>query len=84
VSTDSEIIRRSLETPSIFAELFERHARVVGAFAARRFGRDAAADIVSETMLVAFRKRGRRQCRSLRFIRPLLSHALPVPTRPDG
>ncbi len=57
MSTDSEIIRRSLETPAVFAELFERHARVVGAFAARRVGRDAAEDVVSETMLVAFRRR---------------------------
>jgi RNA polymerase sigma factor (sigma-70 family) len=57
VSTDSEIIRRSIEAPSAFAELFERHARVVGAFAARRVGHDAGEDIVSETFLVAFRRR---------------------------
>lgn len=57
MSTDSEIIRRSLETPSAFAELFERHARVIGAFAARRVGPDAAEDVLSETMLVAFRRR---------------------------
>ncbi len=58
VSTDSEIIRRSLEHPPAFAELFERHARVVGAFAARWVGSDAAEDVLSETMLVAFRRRG--------------------------
>lgn len=58
VSTDSEIIRRSLETPSAFAELFERHAKVLGAFAARRVGSHAAEDVLSETMLVAFRRRG--------------------------
>lgn len=57
VSTDSEIIRRSLDNPSVFAELFERHARVVGAFAARRVGSNAAEDVLSETMLVAFRRR---------------------------
>lgn len=57
MSTDSEIIRRSLEAPSAFAELFERHARVIGAFAARRVGADAAEDVLSETMLVAFRRR---------------------------
>lgn len=57
VSTDSEIIRRSLETPAVFAELFERHGRVIGAFAARRVGSDAAEDVLSETMLVAFRRR---------------------------
>lgn len=57
VSTDSDIIRRSLDVPSAFAELFERHARVVGAFAARRVGSHAAEDVLSETMLVAFRRR---------------------------
>ena len=57
VSADSDIIRRSIEIPSAFAELFERHAKVIGAFAARRIGADAAQDIVSETFLVAFRRR---------------------------
>src|SRR5688572_33239580 len=31
---------------------------MVGAFAARRIGRDAADDVLSETFLVAFRRRG--------------------------
>ena len=57
MTTDSEIIRRSLDNPPAFAELFERHARVVGAFAARRVGSDAAEDVLSETFLVAFRRR---------------------------
>ncbi len=57
MSADSEIIRRSVDAPAAFAELFERHARVVGAFAARRVGYDAAEDILSETFLVAFRRR---------------------------
>ena len=57
MTTDSEIIRRSLDHPRAFAELFERHARVVHAFAARRVGRDAADDVLSETFLVAFRRR---------------------------
>jgi RNA polymerase sigma-70 factor (ECF subfamily) len=57
VSTDSDIIRRSIDVPSAFAEVFERHARVIGAFAARRVGSHAAEDVLSETMLVAFRRR---------------------------
>lgn len=57
MTTDSEIIRRSLDHPPAFAEIFERHARVVGAFAARRIGPDAADDVLSETFLVAFRRR---------------------------
>ncbi|GAA1468103.1 RNA polymerase sigma factor [Microbacterium thalassium] len=58
MSTDSAIIRRSVDDPRAFAEIFDRHARVVGAFAARRVGSDAAEDVLSETFLVAFRRRG--------------------------
>ncbi|MFH8252355.1 RNA polymerase sigma factor [Microbacterium sp. B2969] len=57
MSTDSEIILRSVEEPAVFAELFEQHARMVGRFAARRVGVVAAEDILSETFLVAFRRR---------------------------
>jgi len=56
VSTDSEIIARSIEDPGAFSEIFERHAGVVASFAARRVG-DAADDVLSETFLVAFRRR---------------------------
>lgn len=56
-TTDSEIIRRSLEHPPSFGELFDRHARDVGGFIARRVGAANAEDILSETFLVAFRKR---------------------------
>lgn len=58
MTTDSEIIQRSLEMPAAFAEIFDRHARVVGAFVSRRVGADVAEDLVSETFLVAFRRRG--------------------------
>lgn len=57
VSTDSEIIQRSLGHPRAFAELFDRHARTVGGYAARRLGRDAGEDVLSETFLVAFARR---------------------------
>lgn len=57
MSADSEIIRRPIDIPSAFAEPFERHAKVIGAFAARRVGADAAQDILNETFLVAFRHR---------------------------
>lgn len=42
MSADTEIIRRSIDIPSPFAEPFERHAKVVGALPARRVGADAA------------------------------------------
>lgn len=57
MSTDSEIIQRSLDQPAAFAELFDRHAGVVGRYAARRLGGNAGEDILSETFLVAFARR---------------------------
>jgi len=51
------IIRRSLEEPSAFAELFERHSAAIGRFSAQRVGSEAAQDVLSETFLIAFRKR---------------------------
>lgn len=57
MNTDSEIIQRSLGQPRAFAELFDRHAGVVGRYAARRLGMDAGEDILSETFLVAFARR---------------------------
>ncbi|WP_223627866.1 RNA polymerase sigma factor [Microbacterium sp. EST19A] len=57
MSTDSEIIQRSLDQPSAFAQLFDRHARVVNSFATYRVGRHTAEDVLSETFLVAFRRR---------------------------
>ncbi|GAA4190072.1 RNA polymerase sigma factor [Microbacterium oryzae] len=58
MSTDSEILSRSRESPRAFAELFERHSASVAAFIRRRVGADAVEDVLSETFLVAFRRRG--------------------------
>src|SRR5690606_34499093 len=58
VTSDADIIERSLVAPDAFAELFDRHARVLGAFVSRRIGADAAEDVVSDTFLAAFRRRG--------------------------
>ncbi|CAN5245134.1 RNA polymerase sigma factor [soil metagenome] len=57
MSTDSEILRRSRETPAAFAELYDRHAPTVHRYAARRIGTTVADDIMSETFLVAFERR---------------------------
>lgn len=56
MNTDSELIRRVPGDAGAFTELYRRHVRVVGAFAARRVGSDAAEDVVAETFLIAFRK----------------------------
>ena len=57
MSTDSEIITRSVDDPGAFSEIFERHVRPVGGFIRRRVGADAVDDVLSETFLVAFRRR---------------------------
>ncbi|HWV48947.1 MAG TPA: sigma-70 family RNA polymerase sigma factor [Microbacterium sp.] len=57
MSTDSEILRRAEQTPGVFAELFDRHAPVVESFLRRRLGAEAAEDALSDTFLVAFRRR---------------------------
>lgn len=59
MSSDSDIIERSMRTPSVFAELFHRHAASVHRYAARRAGNDAADDVTSETFLIAFERRDR-------------------------
>lgn len=57
MSTDSEIIKRSLDEPGAFSDIFERHVRPVGGYIRRRIGADAVDDVLSETFLVAFRRR---------------------------
>ena len=54
MSTDSDIIRRSRDSPAIFGELYDRHAAVIYRYAARRAGDSAADDVTSETFLVAW------------------------------
>lgn len=54
VSTDSEIIRRSRDSPAVFGELYDRHATAIYRYAARRAGDFAAEDVTAETFLVAW------------------------------
>src|SRR5262249_57879980 len=58
-SDDAALIRRSLRTPDCFGALFDRHAPAISRYIARRLGPDAADDLVAETFLAAFRRRGR-------------------------
>ena len=58
MSIHGEIISRSLQQRlAAFAELYDRHERVVYRYAARRLGVSQADDITSETFLVAFTRR---------------------------
>jgi len=58
-SSDAAIIERSVAIPDCFAEIFDRHAEGIYRYAARRLGQQAAADVMSEVFLVAFRNRRR-------------------------
>lgn len=57
MTTDSDIIAASRESPGRFAEIFERHAPSVGAFATSRVGVELAEDVVGETFAIAFARR---------------------------
>ncbi len=56
---DAAVIEASHADPEAFAELFDRHAPVIHRYIARRLGPQVAEDVVAETFLVAFRRRGR-------------------------
>ena len=53
---DAELVARSVDDPEVFAALFDRHATAVHRYLGRRVG-DLADDLLSETFLVAFRRR---------------------------
>src|SRR3954468_3411577 len=54
--TDGELMAPSLDEPEAFAVLFDRHADAVHRYLGRRVGQ-LADDLLSETFLVAFRRR---------------------------
>jgi RNA polymerase sigma factor (sigma-70 family) len=54
--SDGDLIVRSVTEPECFATLFDRHAAAVHRYLGRRVG-ELADDLLSETFLVAFRRR---------------------------
>ncbi|MGH3123557.1 MAG: RNA polymerase sigma factor [Streptosporangiaceae bacterium] len=68
---DAMVIAESLVDPDRFAVLFDRHAPVIHRYAGRRAGPQAADDLVAETFLAAFRRRGSYD-QSYRDARPWL------------
>ncbi|WP_067483977.1 RNA polymerase sigma factor [Actinomadura hibisca] len=56
---DAELISRSHADPEAFAELFDRYAPMLYRYVSRRLGPEVAEDLVGETFLVAFGKRGK-------------------------
>ncbi|WP_371409362.1 RNA polymerase sigma factor [Micromonospora zamorensis] len=57
--SDAWYVRASLADHRLFTVLYDRHAAVLYRYAHGRVGTDAADDVVSETFLVAFRRRQR-------------------------
>ncbi|MFI0447300.1 RNA polymerase sigma factor [Actinomadura sp. 6N118] len=57
--SDAALLRQSLSQPERFAALFDRHSDEIYGYVARRLGPETAEDVVAETFLTAFRKRGR-------------------------
>jgi RNA polymerase sigma-70 factor (ECF subfamily) len=59
VSTDRDVIAGSIDDPAMFGTIFRRHSDRIFRYALKRVGVDAAEDIMSETFVVAFRRRAR-------------------------
>jgi RNA polymerase sigma-70 factor (ECF subfamily) len=56
---DAEVIKLSLDEAERFSAIFDSYFGEIHRFVAQRLGTDNAEDIVAETFLAAFRKRGR-------------------------
>jgi RNA polymerase sigma factor (sigma-70 family) len=69
--SDAIAIAASLDAPSAFSTVFERHHPAVHRYLARRLGTDLADELAAEAFAVAFAKRGRYD-RSFEDARPWL------------
>src|SRR5688500_19393601 len=68
--SDTELVARSVAEPELFAGLFDRHAAAVHRYLGRRVG-ELADDLLSETFLIAFRRRAAYRAEHLE-VRPWL------------
>jgi len=57
VSSDAELIRRSLTRSAEFGTIFDRHAEALLRFLVRRVGADEAAGLLGELFRVAVERR---------------------------
>ncbi|TMR07946.1 RNA polymerase sigma factor [Nonomuraea turkmeniaca] len=55
---DATLIESSLNEPEVFAVLFDRHAPQLHRYVTRRLGSSEAEDVVADTFLAAFQRRG--------------------------
>ncbi|WP_285706813.1 RNA polymerase sigma factor [Microtetraspora sp. NBRC 16547] len=78
---DAGTIARSLDDPEAFAPLFDRYSTMLYRYVSFRLGAEVAEDLVGETFLIAFRRRGSYDL-SYRDARPwLLGIATKLVTR---
>jgi RNA polymerase sigma factor (sigma-70 family) len=54
---DAGVIELSISEPEAFGTIFDRHSPYIHRYLARRLGRDAADDLLSEAFVAAFRRR---------------------------
>jgi RNA polymerase sigma-70 factor (ECF subfamily) len=59
MTTDSEVIQRSRDSPRAFGDLFHRHHVAVYRYIARRAGAETADEVMAQTFLIAFERRDR-------------------------
>lgn len=59
MSSDAELLSRSVSDPAAFAALYERHGAMVRRYVARRVGSDDGEDLAAEVFVRAFRARER-------------------------
>lgn len=56
-ASDAQIIAASVDAPSAFAEIYDRHAETTLRFLVRRVGLDVAEGLMGETFRIAFERR---------------------------
>jgi RNA polymerase sigma factor (sigma-70 family) len=71
VLEDAELIRRSVDDPKLFEEIFHRHHDVILRYARQRLGHDVGEEIAARTLVIAFDQRARFDAR-YRSARPWL------------
>ena len=59
LSSDAELLARSVAEPDLFSALYERHGLAVRRYVARRIGSGHGDDLAAEVFARAFRARGR-------------------------
>ncbi len=68
---DAELLRRSVDDPGLFEEIFERHYDAILRYGRQRVGHDVGEEIAARTMVIAFDRRASFDGR-IRSARPWL------------